>query len=70
MQLTSTARSLRYCCPSAATLAVAQRFFTCALRSGTVPAEVTTDRAPAYPQVLDELIPSALHTIEQYAMAN
>jgi transposase-like protein len=51
-------------------LAVAQRFFTCALRSGTVPAEVTTDRAPAYPQVLDELIPSALHTIEQYAMAN
>ena len=38
-------------------LAVAQRFFTCALRSGTVPAEVTTDRVPAYPQVLDELIP-------------
>jgi IS6 family transposase len=28
---------------------------------------VTTDRAPAYPRVLDELIPSALHTVEQYA---
>jgi transposase, IS6 family len=28
---------------------------------------VTTDRAPAYPRVLDELIPSALHTVERYA---
>ena len=26
-----------------------------------------TDRAPAYPRVLDELIPSALHTVERYA---
>jgi transposase, IS6 family len=48
-------------------LAAARRFFTRALRAGTVPAEVTTDRAPAYPRVLDELIPSALHTVEQYA---
>jgi hypothetical protein len=32
-----------------------------------VPAEVTTDRAPAYPRVLDELVPSALHVMEQYA---
>jgi transposase, IS6 family len=32
-----------------------------------IPAEVTTSRAPAYPRVLDELIPSALHTVEQYA---
>jgi Integrase core domain len=38
-----------------------------ALRTGTVPAEVTTDRVPVYPRVLDELIPSALHTIERYA---
>jgi transposase, IS6 family len=37
------------------------------MRAGTIPAEVTTDRAPAYPRVLDELIPSALHTVEQYA---
>jgi IS6 family transposase len=26
-----------------------------------------TDRAPAYPRVLDELIPSVLHTVERYA---
>jgi transposase-like protein len=48
-------------------LAAARRFFTRALRTGTIPAEVTTDRAPAYPRVLDELVPSALHTVEQYA---
>jgi transposase, IS6 family len=48
-------------------LAAARRFFTRALRSGTVSAEVTTDRASAYPRVLDELIPSALHTVERYA---
>jgi transposase-like protein len=47
-------------------LAAARRFFTSALRAGTIPAEVTTDRAAAYPRVLDELIPSALHTVEQY----
>ena len=48
-------------------LAAARRFFTRALRAGTIPAEVTTDRAPAYPRVLDELIPSVLHTTERYA---
>src|SRR5205814_9611683 len=48
-------------------LAAARRFFTRALRTGTVPAEVTTDRAPVYPRVLDELVPSALHIVEQYA---
>jgi IS6 family transposase len=48
-------------------LAAARRFFTRALRAGTIPAEVTTDRAPAYPRVLDELVPSALHTVERYA---
>ena len=48
-------------------LAAARRFFTRALRSGTLPAEVTTDRASAYPRVLDELIPSALHITERYA---
>jgi transposase, IS6 family len=48
-------------------LAAAGRFFTRALRGGTIPAEVTTDRAPDYPRVLDELIPSALHTVERYA---
>jgi transposase-like protein len=48
-------------------LTAARRFFTRALRTGTVPAEVTTDRAPVYPRVLDELVPSALHIVEQYA---
>ena len=48
-------------------LAAARRFFTRALRAGTIPAEVTTDRAAAYPRSLDELIPSALHTVERYA---
>jgi IS6 family transposase len=48
-------------------LTAARRFFARALRAGTIPAEVTTDRAPAYPRVLDELIPSALHTVERYA---
>jgi IS6 family transposase len=48
-------------------LAASRRFFTRALRADTTQAEVTTDRAPAYPRVLDELIPSALHTVERYA---
>jgi transposase, IS6 family len=48
-------------------LAAARRFFTRALLAGTVPVEVTTDRAPVYPRVLDELVASALHTVEQYA---
>ena len=46
---------------------MASAAFTRTLRAGTVPAEVTTDQAPAYPRVLDELIPSALHTVEGYA---
>ena len=48
-------------------LSAARRFFTRALTLGTVPVEVITDRAPVYPRLLDELIPSALHTVEQYA---
>jgi len=48
-------------------LAAARRFLTRALRAGTIPAEVTTDPALAYPRILDELIPSALHTVERYA---
>jgi transposase-like protein len=48
-------------------LTAARAFFARALAYGTVPAEVTTDRAPTYPRVLDEPVPSALHTTEQYA---
>ncbi len=63
----SMARSSLSCCRPARGLAAARRFFTRALRSGTVPAEVTTDRAPFYPRVLDELVPPALHTVERHA---
>ncbi len=48
-------------------LTAARTFFTRALATGVVPVEVTTDRAPAYPRVLDELVPTALHNTEQYA---
>ena len=48
-------------------LGAARLFFTRALRAGTIPVEVTTDRAPAYPRVLDELVPSTLHTVERHA---
>ncbi len=45
----------------------ARAFFTRALTLGPAPIEVTTDRAPVYPRVLDDLTPHALHVFEQYA---
>jgi transposase-like protein len=46
----------------------ARRFFTrAALAGATAPAEVTTDRAAAYPRVLDELLPAAQHITVRYA---
>ena len=45
----------------------ARRFFTRALAGATPPAEVTTDRAAAYPRVLDELLPAAQHITARYA---
>ncbi len=48
-------------------LTAARIFFTRALSTGAVPVEVTTDRAPACPRVLDELVPAALHSMKQYA---
>jgi transposase, IS6 family len=48
-------------------LAATRRFFIRALEHGRCPTEVTTDRAPAYPQVIDELIPAACHVSEHYA---
>jgi len=47
-------------------LAATRRFFTQALRRASSPTEVTTDRAPAYPRVLEELLPAACHITEQY----
>jgi transposase, IS6 family len=46
--------------------AATHRFFTRALEHGSRPSEVSTDRAPAYPRVLDELLPSVCHVMEQY----
>ena len=48
-------------------LGATRRFFTRALEHAPHPNEVTTDRAPAYPRVLDELLPGACHVVEQYA---
>jgi transposase, IS6 family len=48
-------------------LAATRRFFTRALEHSPRPTEVTTDRAPAYPRVVDELLPATCHITEQYA---
>jgi transposase-like protein len=48
-------------------LAATRRFFTRALEQVPRPSEVSTDRAPAYPRVLDELAPAARHIVEQHA---
>jgi transposase-like protein len=45
----------------------ARVFFTSALTRGLSPVEVTTDRAPVYPRIVDELAPAARHVTEQYA---
>ncbi len=48
-------------------LAATRRFLTRALQHSPRPTEVTTDQAPAYPRVVDELLPAACHVTEQYA---
>ncbi len=48
-------------------LAATRRFFTRALKHSPRPTEVSTDRAPAYPRVIDELLPAACHVMKQYA---
>jgi transposase-like protein len=45
----------------------ARAFFTRALTVGSAPVEVTTDRAPVYPRMIDELVPAARHVCEQYS---
>jgi IS6 family transposase len=47
--------------------AAARQFFIPGLRCGPSPVEVTTDRAPVYPRVIEELVPAARHPFEQYA---
>jgi transposase-like protein len=46
--------------------AAARAFFCRALRSAPGPVEVTTDGAPVYPRVVEELAPAARHVTEQY----
>jgi transposase, IS6 family len=48
-------------------LTAARRFFIRALRAATIRPRSPPTGAPAYPRVLDKLIPSALHTVERYA---
>ena len=45
----------------------ARAFFTRALTHGSSPVEVTTDRAPVYPSVIDDIVPAARHVLDQYA---
>jgi IS6 family transposase len=47
--------------------AAARLFFARAIATCTAPAEVTTDRAPVYPRVIDELAPKARHVLDRYA---
>jgi len=54
--------------PARRNAASARRFFQRALAALKVtPSEVVTDAAAIYPVVLDELIPTAWHHVEQYA---
>ena len=45
----------------------ARRFLTRALAGVTSPTEVTTDRAPAYPRVVEDMLPGAVHVTVKYA---
>ena len=47
-------------------IAAARRFFATALAAHREPVEVVTDRAPALANVIDDLIPAALHNTAQY----
>ena len=42
----------------------AQGFFTRAMTRGTGPVEVTTDRAPVFPRVIEDLAAGARHVTE------
>jgi transposase-like protein len=47
-------------------IAAARRFFTAALTVHGDPGEVITDRAPALANLIDDLVPAALHNTGQY----
>jgi transposase-like protein len=48
-------------------ITAARTFFTAAVAAHGEPAEVITDRAAPLAHVIDDLLPAALHTTEQYA---
>jgi hypothetical protein len=45
----------------------ARAFFVRVLQAGPAPLEVTTDRAPVYPRVIEVAVPAARHELDQYA---
>jgi IS6 family transposase len=45
----------------------ARALFTAALRFGAMPVEITTDRAPVYPRLVEEFVPGTRHVLKQYA---
>jgi hypothetical protein len=53
--------------PDRPTDEVGRRTYKAIFEHGPRPTEVNTDRAPAYPRVIEELIPAACHVTEQYA---
>ena len=46
--------------------AAARRFCTRALAGATPPTEVSTDRAPAYPRIVEDMLPDARHSTVKY----
>jgi len=44
----------------------ARRFCTRALAAATSPTEVSTDRAPAYPRIVEDVLPGARHVTVKY----
>jgi transposase-like protein len=64
---TSSGRSSTSMSPRSATKA-AQRFLERGIGTTKIaPAEVTTDQAPVYPTVLEDLLPASWHRTDQYA---
>ena len=61
------ARSLTSCCPRGVTWPPPGASSPGRCAPAPSRPKVTTDRGPVCPRVLDELIPPALHTVEQYA---
>jgi transposase, IS6 family len=55
------------CSAHAAMPVLRERFFARALTQGPSPVEVTTDRAPVYPRVIDDPVPAARHVLERYS---